>query len=72
MDYMFAGEAARRAGITRETLLKWEQRGHIPPAKRIQIGQSRADRIYSSADVAQIVQHATQRGVGTRKEGVAA
>jgi DNA-binding transcriptional MerR regulator len=71
-DFCFASEVARRAGITRETLLKWESRGHIPPATRIRVGPSRLDRIYTEQDVMQIIQLAQQRGRGVETERTAA
>ncbi len=70
--YCFAGEVARRAGISRETLLKWESRGIVPPAQRIRVSPGRVDRIYTEADVLQVCQLAEQRGVGPRVEGEAA
>jgi len=45
--FLSAGEAARRLGVTARTLKRWEQEGHIDPAKR----DYRKWRIYTEEDV---------------------
>ena len=51
MEYFSMKEAAKRVGVTKNTLFRWEKQNKIPPPKRDRNGW----RVYAAEDIPKIL-----------------